>query len=347
MRRLLALLLLVPGTLSAQTRTVVSGFLAADAGIEGDPLLVGGAVGRETGFFGARLGFGFDVTAPPPLPDDGSPRAPSGIWSTDADALLFLGNPGRGAPIVPYGVAGAGMRGFQADGRLGASLNYSYGAGFRAPLGVLAMEGELRYRESFAEASAPLRPVVASGFEVRVGMAYSMGGGSRGRRIAPPSVPARPPNIPGGAGGSVHVGADARMRIAAAAINTAERHIGVRYTWGGNTPESGFDCSGFIRYVFAQHGVTVPRVSRDQARHGTPLPLNVTAFEPGDILAFASNGREVDHTAIYAGNGRIIHSSSSGGGVRYDDLYSQRGQWYVRHMVAARRVIDVGYRFTN
>jgi cell wall-associated NlpC family hydrolase len=60
---------------------------------------------------------------------------------------------------------------------------------------------------------------------------------------------------------------------------------------------------------------------------------------PGDIIAFASNGRDVDHTALYAGRGRIIHSSSSGRGVRYDDLYSQRGTWYVEHMVAVRRVL--------
>jgi hypothetical protein len=344
MKRILALLLLAPATLSAQARTVVTGYLAADAGIEGDPLLVGATLGKEVGPLGLRASAGFDITAPPPLPEEGMSRAPSGIWSTDADLILFLGNPRGNAPLVPYAMVGGGMRGFQADGSLGAALNYSYGGGFRAPLGIgFSMEGELRYRDSYAELSRPAQPVVRSGVEVRFGIGYSMGGGRRlSPGVTPPPLPPRPTSIPNA---SVHVSADARMRVASAALNTAERYIGTRYVWGGNTPASGFDCSGFIRYVFSQHGVTVPRVSRDQARHGTPLPLNIAQLEPGDIIAFATNGRDVDHTAIYAGNGRIIHSSSSGGGVRYDDLYSQRGEWYVRHMVAARRVIDTGFNF--
>jgi len=346
MKRFLVLVTLLPTMLEAQARTTASAFIAADEGIAGDPLLVGAAVAREAGIFGVRLGLGVDITAPPPQPEgDGVRGATSGLWSTDADGLLFFGNPRSGASIVPYALAGVGLRGLQSNGRLGVALNLSYGGGFRSPIGAgLGLEGELRYRDSFAELSGGAAPVVSNGLEVRFGMTMGWGGGSplRSRPVSPPATRGIPPTIRASApAGS----ADARARVAFATLSTAERYQGVPYRWGGNTPQEGFDCSGFIRYVYGQHGITVPRVSRDQARFGTPLPLDVRSLEPGDILAFASNGRDVDHTAIYAGNGRIIHSSSSGGGVRYDDLYTQRGDWYLRHMVAARRVIDDGSIF--
>jgi hypothetical protein len=343
MKRFLVLLLLTPATLGAQTRTTVTAFVAADEGVVGDPLLMGAMLARESGIFGVRLGLGVDITAPAPVEE--TMRGPSsGLWTTDADALLFIGNPRSGAALTPYVVGGIGMRGLQSEGRLGAALNFSYGGGFRSPIGLgLGMEGEVRYRDSFVELPVRANPVVRNGLEVRFGLTAGWGGASRpssAPAVTPPPVRGTPSSIPTSLP-TAGAAADARLRIAYAALSTAERYQGVPYLWGGNTPQ-GFDCSGFIRYVYAQHGITVPRVSRDQARHGIGLPLDVRHFEPGDILAFASDGRVVDHTAIYAGNGRIIHSSSSGGGVRYDDLYSQRGDWYLRHMVAARRVIDGG-----
>lgn len=341
MKKFVAVLLLVPASLGAQTRTVVSGYVAADGGVVGDPLLAGVTVGREYGPLATRLGLGFDVSAPPPPAEEGLARPPSGLWATDADALLYLGNPRGRAPLVPYAVAGVGMRGLQAEGGLGVAANYSYGGGFRAPLGAgFGMEGELRYREVFAEHSRGPVPAVSSGLEVRFGMSLGFGRGDD--RAAPRATPPPLRTPPAVVGNSPYATSASSSRVVAATLSTAERYLGVRYLWGGNTPDTGFDCSGFIRYVFAQHGVTVPRVSRDQARHGTPVPLDLRAFQPGDIIAFATNGRDVDHTAIYAGGGRIIHSSSSGGGVRYDDLTTQRGQWYVRHMVAVRRVVEGG-----
>jgi cell wall-associated NlpC family hydrolase len=121
-------------------------------------------------------------------------------------------------------------------------------------------------------------------------------------------------------------------------LATADDYVGTRYVYGGTTPK-GFDCSGFVQYVFRRHGVTLPRTSRQQARAGTRAPRDPDALRPGDLLLFATSGKQIDHVAIYAGENRIIHSSASGGGVRYDKLSTTRGKWFARHHVASRRVL--------
>ena len=134
----------------------------------------------------------------------------------------------------------------------------------------------------------------------------------------------------------------ARTAAAAVVLPTAEEYLGVRYVWGGESPRTGFDCSGFTQYVFARHGVRIPRTSRAQVAAGTPVPVDVGSLMPGDLIMFANRGKPISHVAIYAGNKRIIHSTSSGGGVRYDDLSSRRGAWYRTHMVAVRRIGEAG-----
>ncbi|MFN2567784.1 MAG: C40 family peptidase [Gemmatimonadaceae bacterium] len=126
-------------------------------------------------------------------------------------------------------------------------------------------------------------------------------------------------------------------------IRTGERYIGIPYRWGGDTPREGFDCSGFTRHVFARHGIAIPRTSRQQATVGYRLPRSWRSLRPGDLVMFANRGGRINHVAIYAGNNRIIHSTSSGGGVRYDDLRTRRGRWFAEHMVAARRVVSNGH----
>jgi cell wall-associated NlpC family hydrolase len=129
---------------------------------------------------------------------------------------------------------------------------------------------------------------------------------------------------------------------AARVLPTAERYLGVPYRWGGTSPKTGFDCSGFVQYVFAKHGTRLPRTSREQASSGQRLRAVWSALRPGDLVLFAEPGRRISHVAIYAGRRRIIHATGSGRRVRYDALDTKRGKWYARHIVAARRVSPRG-----
>jgi cell wall-associated NlpC family hydrolase len=126
---------------------------------------------------------------------------------------------------------------------------------------------------------------------------------------------------------------------AARVLATAKQYLGARYRYGGDTPAAGFDCSGFVQYVYSRHGVELPRTSRLQATAGRSLPLDVASLEPGDLLLFASTGKGVNHVAIYVGDNRILHSSAGAGGVVYDDLDTPRGRWYLKRHVASRRVL--------
>jgi cell wall-associated NlpC family hydrolase len=136
--------------------------------------------------------------------------------------------------------------------------------------------------------------------------------------------------------------APARTVSAARVLLTAERYLGVRYRWGGTSPRTGFDCSGFVQYVFAKHGTRLPRTSREMASSGRRLRPVWSALQPGDLVLFAGPGKRISHVAIYAGRRRIIHASGSGRRVRYDALDTKRGRWFARRIVAARRVSPGG-----
>jgi cell wall-associated NlpC family hydrolase len=126
---------------------------------------------------------------------------------------------------------------------------------------------------------------------------------------------------------------------AARVLATADQYLGTRYRYGGESPAEGFDCSGFVQYVYGRHGVELPRTSYQQVSAGRAAPGEVTALQPGDLMFFAAGGGRIDHVAIYAGDGRVIHATSGAGIVRYDDLDTDRGEWLLRRFVTSRRVL--------
>jgi len=130
-------------------------------------------------------------------------------------------------------------------------------------------------------------------------------------------------------------------RTARRAVATGDDYLGVPYKWGGTTPR-GFDCSGFVQYVYRENGVRLPRTSRQMAHAGRSVPARVASLRAGDLMLFRGRNGVISHVALYAGNNQILHSSSSGHGVRYDNLSSSRGRYYTSHFVKARRVTENG-----
>jgi cell wall-associated NlpC family hydrolase len=112
-------------------------------------------------------------------------------------------------------------------------------------------------------------------------------------------------------------------------VDTAIRFLGTPYRNGGAEPD-GFDCSGFVFYVFAQAGLAVPRTVEAQAHAGA----EIRDLEPGDLVFFRTSGRGPTHVGIALGPDRFIHAPSSRGEVRIEPL--ARPYWAERYLEARR-----------
>lgn len=111
--------------------------------------------------------------------------------------------------------------------------------------------------------------------------------------------------------------------------------VGTPYRWGGNTPDSGFDCSGLVDYVFrTEAGIELPRTSRAIAAVKAPR-VRRDDLKSGDLLFFGRR-RHVNHVAIYVGNGRFVNAPDTGGTVRLDRL---DGYYWRDHYLFAKRVL--------
>ena len=121
-------------------------------------------------------------------------------------------------------------------------------------------------------------------------------------------------------------------------VNFGKKYMGVRYVFGASTSTTRyFDCSSFMKYIFGKYGVNLPRTSVAQSKVG--VAVSKANLRPGDLVFFSSGsratGRNVTHVAVYAGNGKILHTYGSPG-VTISSMTS--GNWK-RTYLKARRVL--------
>jgi len=270
-----------------------------------------------------------------------------GGWTVDADLILA---PLRKLPIAkslllgfsPYAFIGIGGIGINPSNAPDTSrATWSYGVGVHHDLlGWLGLSAEARSRRSLHSDS-----VIAIGssrnWEFRAGLSISFGGGDKHDPVATTAtgviMPVEAPEL------DQFETAESAARLTARVLDRAEGLVETPYASGGTNPNMGFDAAGFVQYVFAEDGVSLPRTAHAIAEVGETISTRIGSLRPGDLLFFGNDGINIDHVAIYAGHDRIIHSTASGGGVRYDVLgEGARGEWFTDHIVTARRIVAEG-----
>lgn len=121
-------------------------------------------------------------------------------------------------------------------------------------------------------------------------------------------------------GGSLQGNAQTNPQGESAVVDSARKYLGTPYVWGGTSP-SGFDCSGFVQYVLAENGKSVPRTTQEQFAGGQAV--DKSQLQAGDLVFYDwSGGTEATHVGIYEGNGKMIHAPHSGDVVKEVDFNS-------------------------
>lgn len=137
--------------------------------------------------------------------------------------------------------------------------------------------------------------------------------------------------VPSGPYGSDSIEPDAEPR--SELLLRALGLVGVPYRYGGRSPETGFDCSGLVHYVFSGAGLFLPRRAQDMSRVGEPVRRR--DLSPGDLVFFDTLREPYSHVGIYLGENRFIHAPSNGGRV---EIVSMTERYWTRRYNGARRV---------
>ncbi len=252
-------------------------------------------------------------------------------WVGGVGQLILRTTPAAQPYLLLGAALGAGHP--RADGGYDLGAGLYGGAGFELfALGPIGFQAEAQYQWRSA---ADLK-----GFSLGLRL------GSRiGRESARPAASPTPVRLPTASPDDERILAGAAaagpssLAVGVSVVETALGAMGAPYRWGGSD-QNGFDCSGLIQYAYAQHGITLPRRSVEQAATGREAGRDVAALQPGDILTFAATaGGPVAHVGLYIGEGRFIHSATSG--VRTSRLGPDDpdGRWWWDRWVGARRVL--------
>ena len=132
--------------------------------------------------------------------------------------------------------------------------------------------------------------------------------------------------------GTINVSTGGGSELGEQIAQYALQYVGYPYVWGGTSP-AGFDCSGFVQYVYKQFGYSLNRIACDQALNGVAADIN--NLQPGDVLCFYSGGDYIGHVGIYIGDNKFVHASTSTTGVIVSEL---SGYYYNRGFIARRIV---------
>ncbi len=319
---LLASLMTSPGTLSAQSVIFELGRIFSGSGWTTYRVGLAQPLSGPLGYtvYGLHAGEG------------GS--ASGSLWGPGADLTLFRG--GQPGPYLAAGLSG-GLAGGDGD-RFWTSWSAGMGYELR-PAGPFSLGAEGRYREL-----QYLGHRSGVEFALRLGLEFGRSGTRAPRTEPSPLIRSDPATVtPPSLRTTVELAGvrGDRVEMISSVLQTATEAMGTPYKWGGTgAQDGGFDCSGLIQYAYAQHGITLPRKSSDQAAQGEKIEKRLDALLPGDILTFSNSGRgRVTHVGLYLGGGRFIHSANDGVQISLlnaDDVY---GRWWWRRWVGARRVI--------
>lgn len=172
---------------------------------------------------------------------------------------------------------------------------------------------------TISQRMAALIPAAAPG-QVNGGVAtYEMpaGASSFADVLATAQSPSAPDGVTDAAGAVLPVAPPSTQATGDSVVAAASKYLGIPYAWGGTDPGTGLDCSGLVQRAYADVGVSLPRVSRDQAKVGNPV-ASLADAKPGDLLFFEHGA--VDHIGIYVGDGRMLNAPHTGSVVRVENL---------------------------